>query len=166
MKFPDLPGAAGDSVVQFTFHDITPADLFAEVRVEEVSAWLTAVAKTRGRRIAQLDYVFCGDDYLAELNVAHLDHDTLTDIITFDLTDDQSGTCDEVEGECYISQERVLENASGFGESPNREMLRVIAHGLLHLCGLGDKSAAEARTMRSAEDTALDNWDARPTVER
>ncbi len=111
----------------------------------------------------QLDYILCSDEYLAEMNVEHLAHDTLTDIITFDLSDDDPTGASfsvetSIEGECYISQERVTDNAGGFGESLTHEMLRVLSHGLLHLCGFGDKSAEESAEIRAAEDSAIAEW--------
>ncbi len=182
MKFPELPGEVAGPAVSFEFHDVEPAQLFAELADDRIAAWLTAVAKTHNRSIAQLDYIFCSDGHLAAMNVEHLDHDTFTDIITFDLTDPEGngGNVDEadstgvghinrrpkrtIEGECYISQDRVMDNANSFGESPSSEMLRVLVHGLLHLCGLGDESDREAAQMRLAESRALENWSDMPTV--
>ncbi len=159
MKFPSLPLDPDETSVGFAFHEIDRPDIFDEISEVAVDGWLAAVAKTYGRRIDQLDYVFCSDDFLAGMNVEHLDHDTLTDIITFDLAEDSPST-GAIEGECYISVERVTENAQRFGESPQRELLRVLAHGLLHLCGLGDETDEEAAQMRIAEAAALQNWEA------
>ena len=115
--------------------------------------WLTYVAARHGRRLHTLTYVLLSDEELHAMNVEHLGHDTLTDIITFDLRDEPGRG--PIEGECYVSLERVRDNAAGFGESPARELRRVMAHGLLHLCGLGDKTEPEAARMRAAEEEAL-----------
>ena len=127
-----------------------------------LGVWLRAVATQRGYALHRLTYVLVSDDALHAMNVEYLAHDTLTDIITFDLRDDPSAAV--VEGECYISLDRVRDNAAAFGELARatrledpveEELQRVMAHGLLHLCGLGDKSPAEAAAMRAAEDAAL-----------
>lgn len=122
---------------------------------EKVATWLQDVAASRGRAIQSLSYVFVSDEELYDMNVEHLEHDTYTDIITFDLSDESfSG----IQGECYISWERVQENAAGFGESPERELLRVIVHGLLHLCGLDDHTEEDQQNIRAAEEAALTLW--------
>jgi rRNA maturation RNase YbeY len=100
--------------------------------------------------LEQLDYVFCSDEYLLELNQRYLGHDEFTDIITFDLSEGKS-----VVGEIYISVERVRENARLFGASYQRELRRVIFHGALHLIGYADKLPDEKRAMRSKEDSLL-----------
>lgn len=122
-----------------------------ELDIGIATAWLLRVAAGFGREVAELTFVLLDDEALLALNVEHLDHDTLTDIITFDLSEGGA-----IEGECYISLERVRDNAQRLGESAHRELHRVLAHGLLHLCGLGDKSAPEAAVMRAAEEGALD----------
>lgn len=101
--------------------------------------------------LQDLQYVFCTDAYLLEINQQFLDHDTYTDIITFEL----SPNPDITEGEIYISVERVQENATAFEESFNRELHRVIFHGALHLCGYRDKSDTEEKLMRQKEDEYL-----------
>lgn len=98
-----------------------------------------------------LDYIFCTDEYLLGINQQFLKHDTLTDIITFDLSD----SIDELMGEIYISVERVRENAQKFGVNYNDELHRVIFHGALHLCGFKDKKEADRLEMRRMEDKCL-----------
>ena len=93
--------------------------------------WLAELAKSHGKKLGDVNYIFCDDDYLLQLNLQYLQHDTLTDIITFDYVE---GT--RLNGDIYISVERVRENAGIFGVTFEEELLRVIAHGLLHLCGL------------------------------
>ena len=128
--------------------------------------WLSTVAKGHNCQLRHIAYIIIGDEELHAMNVQYLNHDTLTDIITFDLTD--GGEQDDfpvlvqersdpttIEGECYISLDRVRENAESFGQTEQTELLRVMAHGLLHLCGLDDKTEASAQMMRQAEDEAL-----------
>ena len=118
--------------------------------------WLAGIVAEYGKQIKELTYVFCTDAYLHQLNVEFLDHDTLTDIITFDYSEGVDGEL--LIGELYISVERVQDNAKDIDETWERELARVMAHGLLHLCGLGDKTEAEAKTMRAAEERALAAW--------
>ena len=148
MEFPSLPNEEVEGGVTFHVVDVELPSL----REEALAIWLSACAKTYKQSIASLNYILCSDAYLLEMNVERLDHDTFTDIITFDLSDTDDNT---IEGECYISLERVTENAASFGESFDRELRRVFVHGLLHLCGLGDKSKAESVVMRKAEDSCL-----------
>ena len=112
--------------------------------------WLTELITQRGGTLGELNYIFCGDAYLHTLNVEYLQHDTLTDIITFPYAD-----YPVVSGDLFISTERVAENAAEFGESYLDELHRVMAHGVLHLLGQGDKSPSEATAMREAERWAL-----------
>jgi len=148
MNFPELPGDVFESGILFDTADVELPELDASA----LSDWLSAVAKTYGHRIERLVFVLCSDVFLLKMNQERLDHDTYTDIITFDLRDRPDAP---IEGECYISLERVNDNASRFGESRETELHRVLVHGLLHLCGLGDKTSEEAEFMRSAEDKAL-----------
>lgn len=97
-----------------------------------------------------VDYVFCSDEYLLKINTSFLQHDFYTDIITFDLSEGE-----EVKGEVYISLERVKENASMHQASYQEEVLRVIFHGALHLCGYRDKKKSEIKEMRAKEDYYL-----------
>jgi len=101
----------------------------------------------------QLQYVFCSDEYLHAMNLDFLKHDTYTDIITFDLSDDPLNL---IEGEIYISVDRVAANATDLGLPFEEEALRVIFHGALHLCGYGDKTKAAKTEMRAREDYYLD----------
>lgn len=101
-----------------------------------------------------LTYIFCTDEYLLEMNQQFLNHNTYTDIITFDLTEpDQT-----LSGEIYISTDRVEENALKFGTTYNEELHRVIFHGVLHLCGFKDKSATDKKKMRAMEDQCLKEY--------
>lgn len=109
--------------------------------------WLMALAKEEGYQVRELNYIFCDDDYLHKINVEYLDHDTLTDIITFDSSEVKG----KIEGDIFISVDRVKENAALFQGTFENEMKRVLAHGLLHLCGYKDKTEAEEKQMRSKE---------------
>jgi rRNA maturation RNase YbeY len=112
--------------------------------------WLDLIAVSETKTIGEVSYVFCSDEFLLQINQDYLGHDTFTDIITFDY-------CEEglINGEIYISTDRVNENASSFGVSLTNELHRVMAHGLLHLCGYGDKSEAEAQLMRDKENEKI-----------
>lgn len=102
----------------------------------------------------RLSYIFCTDAHLHGINLQFLQHDDFTDIITFDLSEKNG----ELRGEIYISIERVAENAATFNATYDRELHRVIFHGALHLCALRDKTPAEQKAMRAAEEAALQNW--------
>lgn len=112
--------------------------------------WLKEMATSEGKKIVELNYIFCSDSYLLEMNKQYLDHNTLTDIITFDQSENEN----KIEGDIYISYERVLENGKSLG-TEKTELYRVIAHGLLHLLGYKDKKPEEQKTMRMKEDFYL-----------
>lgn len=120
---------------------------------ERIEKWLKAIALKESYGIDSLGYVFCCDDFLLDINKKFLDHDTLTDIVTFDYTEGKI-----LNGEIYISTDRVAENAEQFEVSFNTELLRVISHGLLHMCGYGDKTDEEKNNMRAKEDECLILW--------
>lgn len=122
-------------------------ELSDEVRY---SKWLGAVALSENKSLGDLSYVFCTDDFLLEINQKYLNHDTLTDIITFDYCDN-----DFIHGEIYISVDRVKDNAKDFVVSFDDELLRVMSHGLLHLIGFGDKTDIEKSIMRLKEDEKI-----------
>ena len=119
-----------------------------------VRAWITAVAATYdGRKVGNLNYIFCNDDRILEVNKEFLGHDYYTDIITFDYS--EPGV---VSGDMYISLETVETNSFKFHTSYDKELLRVIIHGVLHLCGMNDKGRGERAVMEAAENRALDMW--------
>lgn len=107
-----------------------------------------------GVRKVDLQYVFCTDDYLLEINRKFLKHDTYTDIVTFDLSE----TEEVLSGEIYISVDRVSDNAQKFKVSYNQELHRVIFHGLLHLCGFLDKKPEDKEEMRRQEDWCIRHY--------
>ena len=118
---------------------------------QKVKTTLVALFKMEGKRLAELQYIFVSDDRLLEINRQFLQHDDYTDIITFPLSTQAQPVSDEI----YISVDRVRENAREFGCTIQKELLRVIFHGALHLCGHGDKSAPQKRKMRQLEDKCL-----------
>jgi probable rRNA maturation factor len=118
---------------------------------QRVRATLVALFKREKQSLAELDYIFVSDDRLLEINRQFLKHDFYTDIITFPL----SASGEPVTAEIYISVDRVKENAQDLGVPVQEELLRVIFHGALHLCGYGDKTAKQAGQMREMEDKYL-----------
>lgn len=112
------------------------------------------IFQNEGRNLTALDYVFCSDEFLLTLNQDYLQHDTFTDIITFDLSENKSS----IIGEVYISVERVRENALHFDTSFLIELRRVIFHGALHLCGYRDKSTSDKQIMTAKEDFYLSKF--------
>ena len=127
--------------------------MFELAEEEKVRRWLAEVVVRRGKTVGNINYLFCDDEYLIEVNRHYLNHDTYTDIITFDYV---AGGL--VSGDIMISVERVGENAVQFGAPFEQELHRVIVHGVLHLLGQGDKSDAEAAEMRRQEEQALSLW--------
>ena len=121
--------------------------------LKKVSFWITEVIRLRGKSVGNISYLFCDDEYILGVNRQYLDHDTYTDIITFDYV---AGGL--ISGDILISIDRVGENATQFGVPFEHELHRVIIHGVLHLLGQGDKSSAEAAEMRRQEEAALDLW--------
>jgi len=120
-------------------------------RPEFFDLWLTKVAASYNKSIANLSYVFVSDEYLLEMNREHLSHDYYTDIITFNYNDG-----DSLAGDLFISYDRVKANASDFGNgSVHDELCRVMVHGLLHLEGFNDKTEAEEQEMRRHEEQCL-----------
>lgn len=114
--------------------------------------WLKELAVKSGFRIKELNYIFCSDEYLYQMNVDYLNHDTYTDIITFDNSEKNR----ELEGDIFISVDRVRENAKTLKVEEGTELTRVLAHGLLHLMGHKDKTKEEASLMRSKEEEAIE----------
>lgn len=119
----------------------------------KLKKWISLVIQQSNMRVGEIGYLFCDDNYLLEINQSYLNHDTYTDIITFDYV-----AGDVVSGDILISVDRVRENASLFDTSFRHELLRVIIHGILHLLGNGDKTESEAAQMRRLEDQAIALW--------
>ena len=114
------------------------------------SSWIESVVESESKELGELSYIFCDDDYLLEINQQYLDHDTLTDIISFDYTEG-----DVISGDIFISIERVQDNAIDLNVSFEEELKRVMIHGVLHYCGYKDKSDSDEALMRSKEDEKI-----------
>lgn len=115
-----------------------------------LKSWLENCIEVRGFKLGEINYIFCDDDDLLKLNVEFLKHDTLTDIISFDYSLGKL-----INGDIYISVERVMENALEFTQSIENEINRVMIHGILHYMGYKDKSEKEREEMREQEDICL-----------
>ena len=134
------------SPITFNTEDI----LFHLEQPERVQHWIEAIIHNYSCTLNFVNFIFCSDDYLHKLNVQYLDHDTLTDIITFPYTN-----LPNIEGDIFISIERIKENAIQFDVSFENELLRVIIHGILHLCGFTDKTPEQKEAMHQKENEAL-----------
>ncbi len=134
--------------IQFFSEDID----FTLKEKQKVRQWIGATIKAEGfRRVGELSFVLCSDAYLLEINKQYLDHDTFTDIVTFDSSEDES----VIAGDIFISVERTMENAKKFNVSERDELHRVIIHGILHLCGYYDKKKEDKTLMTEKEDYYL-----------
>lgn len=116
----------------------------------KVSKWINDVIKLHQKKLGNVSYIFCSNQYILELNQQYLNHSYFTDIITFDYCYDN-----KVEGDIFISIDTVLDNSHRFKTNYNDELLRVIIHGVLHLVGFSDKTAKQQKQMRVLEDEAL-----------
>lgn len=112
--------------------------------------WIKKVVASEGKKTGEISFIFCDDEYLLEINQQYLDHDSYTDIISFD-----NSVGNILNGDIFISTERVAENASKYGVTFDEEIKRVIIHGVLHFCGYKDKSKEEAQVMRSKEEEKM-----------
>lgn len=117
---------------------------------EAISTWLSAVIVSEKKKEGEINYIFCDDEYLHKINMEYLNHDTLTDIISFDYS-----VGNELNGDIFISIERVQDNANDFNVSFEEELKRVIVHGVLHYCGYKDKDEESELLMRSKEDEKI-----------
>lgn len=113
--------------------------------------WIQKVILSKGAKLNKINYIFCSDEYLKAVNIEYLNHDYYTDIITFDNSEEEN----QLEGDIYISIDRVRENSQQFGKAFENELQRVMIHGILHLIGYGDKSEEEAEQMRHEEEASL-----------
>lgn len=113
-------------------------------------AWISSCIESYDFTEGEINYIFCDDEYLLKLNVEFLEHDTFTDVISFDYTLGKL-----ISGDIFISVDRVRENAANFNQSFENELNRVIIHGVLHYCGFKDKSDAEKVIMRTEEENCL-----------
>ena len=135
-------------MIEFFAEDIS----MPEINEDKISSWVEEVVQSYGFQLGDISYIFCSDEYILKVNVEYLEHDYYTDIITFDYTEEKI-----IAGDLFISLDTVKSNAEQFGQKFDTELHRVIIHGILHLCGLKDKSPEDEKLMREAEDKALNN---------
>ncbi|MDR0830950.1 MAG: rRNA maturation RNase YbeY [Prevotellaceae bacterium] len=122
-----------------------------QIRRRETTAWIKSVAQNYGKKIGDISYIFCNDEKILEVNQKYLQHDYFTDVITFDYSEN-----DVISGDIFISLETVKSNSEKYNTLYNNELQRVIIHGILHLCGLKDKTEKDEKLMREAENNALE----------
>ncbi len=132
------------------------SDLLLE-NTSDYSDWVNRILESEDFTLGQIDYIFCSDEYLLKLNQEYLNHDTFTDIITFDYTNGRT-----VSGDVFISTDRVQENATSFEVDFGNELLRVMSHGVLHLMGYGDKTEGDRKIMRSKEEEKMKMFHVEP----
>ncbi|MBE9586506.1 rRNA maturation RNase YbeY [Mucilaginibacter sp. JRF] len=133
--------------IQFFEEDI-PFKLKQKTQVRQ---WIKDTIEAEGYKLKELNYIFCSDSYLIEINKQYLNHDTYTDIVTFDNSEIEGS----IVGDIFISVERTRENAAKFGVTETNELHRVIIHGTLHLLGYADKKPADKKNMTLKEDFYL-----------
>ncbi len=117
---------------------------------ENITSWIEYIITHEGKKLGDINYIFCDDEYLLKINQDYLQHDYYTDIITFDYVKGK-----KISGDIFVSVTRVSENAPLLSKSFDEELHRVLAHGVLHLCGYKDKTEAEIKEMRNKEDFYL-----------
>lgn len=136
-----------DTLIQFFTEEVD----FKLENEQIIQKWILALIQAEGYEAGVINIIFCNDEYLLELNQKFLDRDTLTDVIAFDYREGN----DDVAGDIFISLERIEENADHFDQTFDKEVYRVVAHGVLHLCGYSDKSPEEKAVMTQKEDKYL-----------
>ncbi|QIP11825.1 rRNA maturation RNase YbeY [Spirosoma aureum] len=134
-------------MIRFFNEDVT----YKLPQKQVIRQWLKQQAEREGYAVGDLNYIFCSDEYVLQVNRDYLEHDYYTDIITFDQSEEEG----KIEGDIFISVDRVGDNATLLGVPAEQEMRRVLAHGLLHLCGYGDKTDEEEAQMRAKEEEWL-----------
>ena len=120
---------------------------------KKTSTWLENLILEEEKKLGEITYIFCDDAYLLRVNQDYLQHDYYTDIITFDYVKGKT-----ISGDIFVSLQRISDNASTLSNSFEKELQRVIAHGILHLCGYKDKTEEEEKMMRSKEDYYLSKY--------
>ncbi|AXE19459.1 rRNA maturation RNase YbeY [Runella rosea] len=134
-------------MIQFFIEDVD----FKVPQPRKTKSWLQSIIKAEGFTLNQLNYIFCSDEYLLNVNRQYLEHDFYTDIITFDNSEEEA----VVEGDIFISIDRVKDNAQELNKPFEEELLRVLAHGILHLVGYDDHEDEQEHEMRAKEDFYL-----------
>ena len=132
-------------MINYFFEEIDKVEIHSKT-----SEWLKNLIQTENKKLGEINYIFCDDEYLHKINVEYLDHDTLTDIISFDYT-----VGNLIQGDIFVSIERVKDNANDFNVSFDEELKRVLSHGVLHYCGYKDKSPEDEALMRSKEEEKM-----------
>ena len=123
---------------------------FSLEQEEVYASWIETIVESENKILGEISYVFCDDEYLHSINMQYLNHDTLTDIISFDYTEG-----DIISGDIFVSIERVVDNAKDFNVPFDEELKRVLAHGILHYCGYKDKSDSDVLLMRAKEEEKI-----------
>ena len=121
-----------------------------DIKKRPTTAWIRSVAETYGKKVGDVNYIFCNDERILEVNREYLQHDYYTDIITFDYTEGNT-----ISGDLFISLDTVRTNSEQFAPEYDEELHRTIIHGILHLCGINDKGPGEREIMEAAENKAL-----------
>ena len=134
------------TTINFFYEQVEQVDNIAQTK-----DWIHSIVQQHSKHIGTLNYIFCNDEYLLVINQKELQHNTYTDVISFDYAEEPN----EVTGDIYISTQRVAENAPTYNASFRNELARVMIHGVLHLLGYDDHGAEAKLLMRSQEDTAL-----------
>ena len=133
-------------MITYQTEDIT----MPSIKKRETTEWVKQVAANHGKKVGEIAYIFCSDEKILEVNRQYLEHDYYTDIITFDYTEGN-----RISGDLFISLDTVRTNAEQFDQPYERELHRVIIHGILHLCGINDKGPGEREIMEAEENKAL-----------
>lgn len=129
-------------MINFFFENISPFDV-----EENLKSWIEHIITAEEKKLGEINYIFCDDEYLLKVNQDYLQHDYYTDIITFDYVKGNT-----ISGDIFVSLERIKDNAEMLGKPYPSEFRRVVAHGVLHLCGYKDKSPEDEKLMRKKED--------------
>ncbi len=119
---------------------------------EKIKHWLSLLINEHSFTLVEVNYILCSDEYLLGVNREYLDHDYYTDIITFDNSEEE----EEIEGDIFVSMDRIIDNSKELETNQLEETIRVLAHGVLHLCGFKDKTEGDASEMRNQEDKAIE----------
>ena len=132
-------------MIHYFFENINPREISSHH-----SKWLENIITSENKKLGEINYIFCDDDYLLKVNQDYLQHDYYTDIITFDYVKGKT-----ISGDIFVSLPRISDNASSLSKNFEEEFRRVLAHGILHLCGYKDKTEEEQKEMRNKEDFYL-----------
>lgn len=135
-------------MINYFFENINPKNIDSNI-----STWLEDLILSENKKLGDINYILCDDEYLLKVNQDYLDHDYYTDIITFDYVKGKT-----ISGDIFVSLPRILDNASTLSQDFESEFRRVLAHGLLHLCGYKDKTEEEESTMRQKEDFYINRY--------